>query len=137
MIAYDRLLIGTKDVDYQATFDNVRVGQMQAQLIEEKLGLARNDQETHTVELFAGSPTDINAKYFYDGAMAILRPYIKNGELEVRSKETKFGDITTEAYSGDKAKERMTRILQEDYQNEPVDAVLSPYDGMTIGIIDA
>jgi putative multiple sugar transport system substrate-binding protein len=137
VIAYDRLLIGTNDVNFQATFDNERVGRMQAQLIEEKLNLAGPGKEPHTIELFAGSPTDINARYFYDGAMDILKPYLSSGELVIRSKQRKFDDITTEAYSGEVAGQRMSEILAADYKDEPVDAVLSPYDGMTIGIIKA
>lgn len=137
VIAYDRLITGSKDVSYQATFDNVRVGTMQAQLILDELGLADGADGPFNVELFAGSPTDANAKSFYDGAMELLKPYIANGKIVVRSKQTAFKSMTTVDYDGTRARNRMTDILTEYYATEKVDAVLSPYDGMTIGIIKA
>lgn len=137
VIAYDRLLTDTKNVDYQATFDNERVGSLQADYIVNQLKLNADDGETHTIELFAGSGTDINAKYFYDGSMAVLKPYIASGKLVVVSGQTKFKQMTTENYSADKAAKRMAKLLEQYYGNQTLDAVLSPYDGMTIGIIDA
>ncbi len=137
VIAYDRLLTGTKNVDYQATFDNTRVGALQGQFIIDRLDLTKKDDKTYNVELFAGSATDINARYFYDGAMPLLRPYIKTGKIKIRSGETAFKKVATNLYDAEVAKARMARILNDDYKSERVDAVLSPYDGMTIGIIDA
>jgi len=137
VLAYDRLLTDTENVDYQATFDNVRVGTMQADYIVNQLNLDADDGATYNIELFAGSKTDINAKYFYNGSMQVLRPYINSGKLVVRSGETKFKDMFTENYSGDVAAERMTKILNKSYTDATLDAVLSPYDGMTIGIINA
>jgi putative multiple sugar transport system substrate-binding protein len=137
VIAYDRLLTGTKDVGYQATFDNVRVGEMQGQLLLDKLGLSAGAKGPFTVELFAGSATDANAKSFYTGSMKVLQPYLDSGKLVVRSKETAFDPITTVNYDGEIAGKRMTKILEADYATTKLDAVLSPYDGMTIGIIKA
>ena len=137
VIAYDRLLTGTKNVDYQATFDNTRVGALQAQFIIDRLDLTKKDDKTYNVELFAGSVTDINARYFYDGAMPLLRPFIKSGKIKIRSGQKGFTTVATDLYSADVAHDRMAKILKDDYKTERVDAVLSPYDGMTIGIIKA
>ncbi|MBT0767642.1 sugar-binding protein [Kineosporia sp. J2-2] len=138
VIAYDRLLTDTTDVGYQATFDNERVGVLQGQYIVSQLGLDSGQDGPFNVELFAGSPTDANANSFYKGSMSVLRKYINSGKIVVRSNQTQFKAITTDLYSGDIAKERMSKILKANYTGgEKVDAVLSPYDGMTIGIIDA
>ncbi len=139
VIAYDRLLTGTKDVSYQATFDNERVGVMQANLLVDKLKLGSGGNESAPkIELFAGSPTDSNAKSFYDGSMSVLKPYIRNGDVVVGSGETRFKPITTEKYDGKIAGERMTTILGKYYSDSDlVDGILSPYDGMTRGVIDA
>jgi putative multiple sugar transport system substrate-binding protein len=135
VLAYDRLLTNTKYVNYQATFDNFRVGEMQAQLLIDRLGLTKGKNGPFNVELFAGSGTDANAKSFYTGAMKILNPYITDNKLVVRSGVTKFDDVTTEKYSDVLAGNRMRNLLTKYYQNRRLHAVLSPYDGMSIGII--
>jgi putative multiple sugar transport system substrate-binding protein len=137
VIAYDRLLLDTPNVAYQATFDNVRVGQLQAQFIIDRLNLTKNDGKTYNVELFAGSPDDANALSFYNGAWPLLRKYVRSGKIKVRSGETKFTKIAIKLYASDLTEARMTKILNEDYQNDRLDAVLSPYDGMSRAVVAA
>ncbi|MBT9554202.1 MAG: substrate-binding domain-containing protein, partial [Hydrogenophaga sp.] len=73
VIAYDRLIKGSKNVDYYATFDNFQVGVLQAGSIVDKLGL-KQGKGPFNIELFGGSPDDNNAFFFYDGAMSVLKP---------------------------------------------------------------
>ena len=73
VIAYDRLIKGSKNVDYHATFDNFQVGVLQAQSIEKALKL-KDAKGPFNIELFGGSPDDNNAFFFYDGAMSVLKP---------------------------------------------------------------
>jgi len=136
VICYDRLITGTPNVDYQATFDNVRVGVMQAQLLIDRLKIVGSSR-TFNIELYAGSATDVNAKSFYDGAMSLLKPYIASGKIKIPSGKTKFSVIATKDYSGDIAGARMKQDLNTYYKNRKLDGVLSPYDGMTRGIIKA
>ena len=82
VVAYDRLLMDTPDVDYYATFDNYKVGVIQASYIIEKFDLDNTDK-TFRMEVFAGSPDDNNARFFYAGAMDLLTPYIEAGKLVV------------------------------------------------------
>jgi putative multiple sugar transport system substrate-binding protein len=135
VIAYDRLLTKTKDVGYQATFDNDRVGVMQGQVLIDRLGLTKGAKGPFNIELFAGSGTDVNAKSFYVGAMRVLQPYIDSGALVVRSGETKFELITTLNYSGDLAVKRLKPLMAKYYKTAKLDALLSPYDGMTIKML--
>src|SRR5262245_48920691 len=86
VIAYDRLIRGSKNVDYYTTFDNFQVGVLQAGSIVDKLGL-KAGKGPFNIELFGGSPDDNNAFFFYDGAMSVLKPYIDSGKLVVRSKQ--------------------------------------------------
>ncbi|WP_192583500.1 multiple monosaccharide ABC transporter substrate-binding protein [Streptomyces albicerus] len=138
VISYDRLILGTPDVDYYATFDNVKVGSQQADYLVEGLGLVNGSRKgPFTVELFAGSPDDNNTRFFYEAAMEVLEPYIQNGDLIVRSGETELDEITTLRWDGPTAEKRMNKLLDSDYTEENIDAVLSPYDGMSIGIINA
>ncbi|BBH71753.1 sugar ABC transporter substrate-binding protein [Actinoplanes sp. OR16] len=133
VIAYDRLIRDSGDVDYYATFDNFKVGVEQGTAIVDALKL-KTTKKTFNLELFAGSPDDNNATFFFNGAMSVLRPYMKKGILNVRSGETKFADVATMRWDGAVAQKRMTRLLKGGYD---VDAVLSPYDGITRGILTA
>jgi putative multiple sugar transport system substrate-binding protein len=137
VISYDRLLLGTENVDYYASFDNERVGELQGGYIVDKLKLDEKKDEKFDVELFAGSPDDNNTKFFWDGAMKVLRPYIEKGQLRVRSKQTKMNQTTTLRWDGGTAQKRMDDLLSKNYGSEDVDAVLSPYDGISIGILSA
>jgi putative multiple sugar transport system substrate-binding protein len=138
VISYDRLLLGSDDVDYYATFDNEQVGELQADFLIEQLGLANGSAKgPFNLEVFAGSADDNNTGFFFDGAMKILQPYIDSGELVVRSGQTKMDQVTTLRWDGVRAEKRMNELLDSHYTNERVDAVLSPYDGMSLGIIKA
>ncbi|WP_019701200.1 multiple monosaccharide ABC transporter substrate-binding protein [Paracidovorax oryzae] len=136
VIAYDRLIKGSKNVDYYATFDNFQVGVLQAQSIVDKLGL-KQGKGPFNIELFGGSPDDNNAFFFYDGAMSVLQPYIDSGKLVVRSKQTGMNKVGTLRWDGATAQARMDNLLSAYYGKEKVDAVLSPYDGISIGILSS
>lgn len=136
VISYDRLIQHSEYVDYYATFDNFKVGVLQGTYIEEKLGLKEKDGPFN-IEIFAGSPDDNNAYFFFDGAMSVLEPYIKSGKLVVRSNQTKFNQGATLRWDGALAQSRMDNLLSAYYSSERVDAVLSPYDGISIGVISS
>ncbi|GGJ58090.1 putative multiple sugar transport system substrate-binding protein [Anoxybacillus voinovskiensis] len=136
VISYDRLIKNSKYVDYYATFDNFKVGVLQGSYIEQKLGL-KDGKGPFNIELFAGSPDDNNAYFFFDGAMSVLKPYIDSGKLVVRSGQTKFDQVATLRWDGATAQARMDNLLSAHYTNAKVDAVLSPYDGISIGIISS
>ena len=136
VIAYDRLIKGSKNVDYYATFDNFQVGVLQATSIVDKLGL-KQGKGPFNIELFGGSPDDNNAFFFYDGAMSVLKPYIDSGKLVVRSKQMGMNKVGTLRWDGAVAQARMDNLLSAYYGNEKVHAVLSPYDGLSIGILSS
>ena len=136
VIAYDRLIRGSKNVDYYATFDNFQVGVLQGSYIVDKLGL-KDGKGPFTVELFGGSPDDNNAYFFYDGAMSVLKPYIDSGKLTVPSKQLGMDKVSTLRWDGAAAQARMDNLLSAFYGNKRLDAVLSPYDGISIGIISS
>ncbi|WIM21268.1 MULTISPECIES: multiple monosaccharide ABC transporter substrate-binding protein [unclassified Microbacterium] len=146
VIAYDRLIRDTENVDYYATFDNFLVGQQQARSVLNGLGLTDLEGEPladapagpFNIELFAGSLDDNNAKFFWDGAMDQLEPLIEDGTLVVQSGQTDIEQAATLRWDGETAQSRMENILTADYSDgTQVDAVLSPYDGISRGIISA
>ncbi|WP_099159487.1 multiple monosaccharide ABC transporter substrate-binding protein [Virgibacillus ndiopensis] len=136
VIAYDRLIMNSDHVSYYATFDNFQVGVQQGKYIEESLGLAEGNGPFN-IELFAGSPDDNNAYFFWDGAMSILQPYIDEGKLVVKSEQTTFEQGATLRWSGAEAQKRMDNLLSAHYTGDKIDAVLSPYDGISIGVISS
>lgn len=137
VIAYDRLIRGSENVDYYATFDNFQVGVIQASYIEKALGLADGNEGPFNVELFGGSPDDNNAYFFYDGAMSVLQPYIDGGQLVVQSGQEGMDKVSTLRWDGATAQARMDNLLSAFYTDAQVDAVLSPYDGLSMGIISS
>jgi putative multiple sugar transport system substrate-binding protein len=136
IIAYDRLIKGSKNVDYYATFDNFQVGVLQADSIVDNLKL-KTAKGPFNIELFGGSPDDNNAFFFYNGAMSVLKPYIDSGKLVVRSKQMGMDKVSTLRWDGAVAQARMDNLLSAYYTGAHVDAVLSPYDGLSIGILSS
>lgn len=136
VIAYDRLIRNSPNVDYYATFDNFQVGVLQAQSIEAGLKL-KEGKGPFNIELFGGSPDDNNAFFFYNGAMSVLQPYVDSGKLVVGSRQTGMDKVSTLRWDGAAAQARMDNLLSAFYANKRVDAVLSPYDGISIGVISS
>lgn len=136
VIAYDRLIRDSENVDYYSTFDNFQVGVLQASYIRDALDL-ENTEGPYNIELFGGSPDDNNAYFFYDGAMSVLQPYIDEGKLVVGSGQVGMDQVSTLRWSGSTAQARMDNLLSAFYSDARVDAVLSPYDGISIGIISS
>ncbi|MFC8224215.1 multiple monosaccharide ABC transporter substrate-binding protein [Streptomyces sp. NPDC057287] len=137
VISYDRLILGSENVDYYASFDNEKVGELQGSYIVDKLGLEDGKKGPFSIELFAGSNDDNNTKYFFQGAWNVLKPYVDKGELVVKSKQTALNQVTTLRWDGGTAQKRMDDLLTSSYRSDRVDAVLSPYDGISIGILSA
>ncbi len=142
VIAYDRLINGTENVDYYATFDNERVGTFQGEFIVEQLDLD-NQAGPFNLEPFAGSPDDNNAKFFFSGAWDVLKPYIDAGKLVTPSgKAPKSNDewtsIGIQGWSSDTAQSEMQNRLNSFYAGgDKVDVVLSPNDSLALGIAQA
>jgi len=145
VIAYDRLINGSPNVDYYVTFDNLKVGQQQGSSLLTGLGILdasgkdTGEKGPFNIELFAGSPDDNNAKFFYDGAMSVLQPYIDSGVVKVVSKQTEFTQVATQQWKQETAQARMETILNGFYAkgDTKLDGVLSPYDGLSRGILNA
>ena len=141
VVAYDRLINNTNAVDYYATFDNYKVGQLQGQYIEKKLGL-KDGKGPFNLEPFAGSPDDNNAKFFFSGAWDVLQPYVKSGKLVVKSgkaptSDANWASIGVQGWSSDTAQSEMQNRLNSFYATGKVDVVLSPNDSLALGIEQA
>ena len=142
VIAYDRMIYQTKNVDYYVTFDNYRVGQLQGRFIEDQLGL-KDGKGPFNLEPFAGSPDDAYAAFFFAGAWDVLKPYVKNKQLVCPSKKCPAGDddwasIGIQGWDSDEAQSEMRKRLRSHYLGgKKVDAVLAPNDSLALGIEQA
>lgn len=137
VIAYDRLIMNTSNLSYYATFDNFKVGELIGEFIAGNLGVDSGNKGPFNMEVFGGSPDDNNAYFLYDGAMAVLQPYIDGGSIVVKSKQVGMDKVSTLRWDGATAQTRMDNLLGTYYTGEDVHAVLSPYDGISIGIISS
>ena len=148
VIAYDRLIRDSANVDYYATFDNFKVGVQQASSLLVGMGVFASEDSTSAdgpnaagpwnIELVAGSLDDNNAFFFFNGAMSVLQPLIDSGVLVVKSGQTTIEQVATLRWDGAVAQKRMEDILVGNYAGgAKVNGVLSPYDGLSRGVIAA
>ncbi|GAA4625184.1 multiple monosaccharide ABC transporter substrate-binding protein [Cellulomonas oligotrophica] len=146
VISYDRLIRDSENVDFYVTFDNYAVGVAQANGLLAGLGLtdwagepAEDAPEgPFNVELFAGSLDDNNAHFFWQGAMDTLEPFMEDGTIVVPSEQTDIEQAATLRWSQETAQKRMEDLLTSTYSGDTeLHGVLSPYDGISRGIITA
>lgn len=146
VIAYDRLLTDSENVDFYVTFDNYKVGVNQANALMFGLGLLDEEFKPAgdapkgplNVELFAGSLDDNNAHLFWKGAIDTLQPYFDDGTLVVLSKQIDIEQAATQRWEQETAQKRMENLLTTHYNGgEELAGVLSPADPLSRGIINA
>ncbi|MCW2576150.1 MAG: xylF [Modestobacter sp.] len=144
VISYDRLIRDTENVDFYVSFDNYKVGVAQGTALLAGLGVTDKDGKKanatgpFNIELFAGSLDDNNAHFFFDGAMDTLKPYIQDGTLVVKSGQTDIEQAAILRWQQETAQKRMEDLLTGSYNDgSKIAGVLSPYDGISRGIITA
>jgi len=122
VIAYDRLIMGAKDLDLYISFDNVAVGRLQGEYITKLV--PKGDYV-----VLAGSPTDNNAKLFKQGAMEFIKPLVDKGDIKIVFEQ----DVID--WKPENAQKHMENALTAT--NNKIDAVLAPNDGTAGGCIQA
>jgi putative multiple sugar transport system substrate-binding protein len=137
VIAYDRLIRDSGNVDYYTTFDNFKVGVQQAESLVAGLKERFPDVKPWNVELFGGSPDDNNAFFFYDGAMSVLQPMIDSGDIVIGSGQVGMDVVGTLRWDGAVAQARMDNLISANYGDKQLHGALSPYDGLSIGILSS
>jgi len=121
VIAYDRLLMDC-DLDWYISFDNVRVGELQAEYLISK-------KDNGRFFLLGGSPTDNNAFLFRKGQMNILQPYIDSGAVEV------VGDQWAKDWLPQEAMNIMENALTAN--NNEIDVIVASNDSTSGGAVEA
>jgi D-xylose transport system substrate-binding protein len=120
VLAYDRLILNC-DLDLYISFDNVRVGRMQAEYLTKR--------HKGRYFLLGGSPDDNNAKLFRQGQVEILTSYVKQKEIEI------IGDQWAEGWSPKKAREIVENLLVN--VGTDIDVIVASNDGTAGGAIQA
>ncbi|WP_153720944.1 D-xylose ABC transporter substrate-binding protein [Sporosarcina cascadiensis] len=121
VLAYDRLVNGS-DIDAYVSFDNVQVGEMQAEYLVEKTPAGK-------YFLMGGSPTDNNAKMFREGQMNIIQPLVDSGDIEI------VGDQWAKGWDANEALKIMENALTANKND--IDAVVASNDNTAGGAIQA
>ncbi|WP_156285768.1 D-xylose ABC transporter substrate-binding protein [Oceanivirga salmonicida] len=121
VLAYDRLITDS-DVDFYISFDNIKVGELQAQTIVEKTPKGN-------YFMMGGSPTDNNARLFREGQMNILKPYIERGDIKI------VGDQWVKDWLPEEALKIMENALTAT--SNKIDAVIASNDSTAGGAIQA
>lgn len=134
IIAYDRLLLNTPNVDYYVAYDNFKVGQLQGKALLQGME-KKGKKKSYNIELVAGSPDDANSKIFWDGAMSVLQPKIKDGTLKVGSGQKTFSQAVTQGWKPENVQKRFDTIIPGTYRSKSLDGVLSPNDTLARAVM--
>ena len=144
VIAYDRLIRNSPNVDYYATFDNFKVGVQQATSLLTGLKVLNADGSKGTakgpfnIELFAGSPDDNNATFFFNGAMTRAQAVPRRRHPGRQEQADRLQDGRHPALAAEDRPGADGEPADLDLPGgAKVDGVLSPYDGLSIGILSA
>ena len=121
VVAHDRL-INNADIDAYVSFDNVGVGEMQAQYLVDRVPQGK-------YFLLGGEPSDHTAHMFREGQMNILQPLIDSGDIEV------VGDQWADGYSAEQALSIIENALTAN--NNDIDVIVAPNDSTAGGAVQA
>ncbi|MDK1226395.1 D-xylose ABC transporter substrate-binding protein [Cronobacter turicensis] len=121
VLAYDRM-INNADIDFYISFDNEKVGEIQAQSLVDKVPQGN-------YFLMGGSPVDNNARLFRDGQMKVLKPFVDSGKIKV------VGDQWVDGWLPENALKIMENALTAN--NNKIDAVVASNDATAGGAIQA
>jgi len=137
IVAYDRLIMDTKHVDYYCTFDNFEIGVEQGSYIIKALDLD-NRTDPVMLELFSGAADDSTSIENYNGQMYALQPYIDSGRIVIPSGQIDPVTTAIENWATENAQARMEELLAKFYNDGLlIDVILSTNDSMALGVITA
>lgn len=139
VIAYDRMLMNTDWVAGYLSFDSKKVGALMGQYIVESklLDTAVEENRSHTIEFFMGSPDDNNALLVYEGVMQVLQPYLDSGALVCKSGKVLFEDTCVLRWSEQTAEQYCRDYLEQYYGEEKPEILCTAFDGLAYGCIKA
>ena len=139
VIACGQLITGNDAVSYYVAEDSYRIGTMQGKYLIDTLGMKLdvNSKEYH-VEFAAGDPNDYKARYRFNGAYDVLKPYIDAGILIIGSGQSTFAAVATPGYDSAAAEERLKQITNQYYTDGKIlDGIICGNDTIAEGAAKA
>lgn len=119
VIAYDRL-VKNADIDLYISFDNQKVGELQAQEITKLVPKGK-------YVYIGGADTDNNAHLVKEGVYNVLQPYITSGDIKI------VYDQWSKNWTPENAYSNMEAALQAN--NYQIDAVIAANDATAGSVI--
>jgi D-xylose transport system substrate-binding protein len=121
VIAYDRI-IKNADLDYYVSFDNIIVGEMQADFVTQRI-------PTGGVAIIGGAPSDYNSVLYHEGYMNVLRPKVERGDIKI------VYDQQVKEWKAEEAYKHMKKFLST--QSNELVAVIAANDALADGVVKA
>lgn len=119
VISYDRL-VRNANVDLYISFDNVKVGRLQAEAMVKAV-----PQGNYVI--VDGPATDYNTVMIGEGIKEVLSPYTEGGKIKI------VNEFSSNDWMADEAADGMNKLLQD---NVKVDAVIAENDSLAGGVIN-
>jgi putative multiple sugar transport system substrate-binding protein len=135
VVCHDRLILDNPNVAYISSADTKEVGRTQAQFLLNHFH--STGAASMTIEILEGPLTDVNAKDYYEGAMELLRKYIDNGKLVVKSGKKEYSQVKADSWSIADGKKDMKDRLSSYAAGECPDMILAATDNQAQGAIEA
>ena len=135
IVCHDRFILDNPSVAYVSSADTREVGRTQAQFLLNHFH--SSGAASMTIEILEGPLTDVNAKDYYDGAMELLRKYIDNGKLVVKSGKKEYSQVKADSWSIADGKKDMKDRLSSYAAGECPDMILAATDNQAQGAIEA
>ena len=134
-VCHDRLLLDNPHIAYVSSADTKEIGHIQALYLLNHFH--SSGASSMTVEILAGPDTDVNAKDYYDGAMALLKPYIDAGDLVIVSGKKEYAQVKADSWGIADGKKAMKNRLSSYGLGNCPDMILASNDNLAQGAIEA
>jgi len=135
VVCHDRFILDNPRIAFISSTDTREIGRMQAQFLLNHYHAS--GASTMTLEILEGPETDMNAKDYYEGAMDLLKKYIDEGKLIVKSGKKTYDEVKTESWDTQYGKAAMEDRLSYYEEGECPDMVLAAIDNQAQGVIEA
>lgn len=133
VVCHDRIIPDNPRIAYISSTDTKEIGRMQAMFL---LNHYRSSgAATMTIEILEGPETDVNAKSYYDGAMELLKSYIDDGSLIVKSGKKEYSQVKSDSWSIADGRKAMQDRLASYAEGERPDMILAANDNLAQGAI--
>ncbi len=135
VVCHDRFIQDNPQIAYLSSADTKEVGRTQALFLLNHFH--SSGKEHMTLEILQGPETDVNAKDYYEGAMELLKKYIDNGTIEVKSGKKAYSQVKADSWDVADEKKAMLDRLESYAAGECPDMILAASDNAAQGAIEA